>query len=97
MVSAQSGISWPNYTTFVSAVAQVDPGEEAWSLDRELLDKVALALNWSPYFLLQHLEYQGHRSESSFPDPLECPHPMNLSLEVGWTSPTGSVGCPSFR
>jgi len=150
MASAQSEITWPNYTIFINAVARVDPDfewlarflsqhqqrrfsggqlnileshgdtikdnacslddldippkvdstrivvlsyEEVWSLNRELLDKVALALNLSPYFLWQHLEYQGHNSESAFPDPLGGPYYMRpsaaaseiLSLEIGWT------------
>lgn len=66
---------------------------EAWSLNRELLDKVALALDLSPYSLWQHLEYQGHHSESAFPDPLGGSYYMRpsavasetLSLEIGWT------------
>lgn len=127
MASAQSEITLPNYTTFINAVARVDPNfewlasffshhqqrsssggrlkilessrdivkdnacsldnlhippkagstrivilsyGEAWSLNRQLLDKVAFALNLSPYFLWQHLEYHGHHGETSFPSPL---------------------------
>ena len=150
MASIQPEITWSNYTTFVHAVAQVDPNfewldrflshhqqgrflggqlnifescgdtikdnacsledlnlppkadttrivvlsyDEAWSLNRELLDKVALALDLSPYFLWQHLEYPNHHAENAFPGPLGGPHHTRssavasetLSLEIGWT------------
>ena len=66
---------------------------EVWSLNRELLDKVALALNLSPYFLWQHLEYFGHHSESACPDLPKGYDYMKpsaaasetLSLEIGWS------------
>ena len=123
MASAQFESSWPDYRTFVNAVARVDPNfewldnffsqhqrrlssegqlnileshgetikdnacslddlnfppkagttrivvlfyKEVWSLDRELLDKLALALNLSPYFLWQHLEYRVTDSKVLF-------------------------------
>ena len=150
MASAQSDTSWPDYTTFVNAVARVNPefkwlarffshrpqsepaggqlnileshGDtieanacslddlnvppkvgntrivvlsygEVWSLNRELLDRVALALNLPPYYLWQHLEYNSHDREDVFPVGLEGPHYTRpsaaasevLSLEIGWT------------
>ena len=45
--------------------------KEIWALDRKVLDKVALTLNLSPYFLWQHLEYRGHHKESAFPGAWE--------------------------
>lgn len=66
--------------------------EEAWSINRELLDHVALSLNLPPFFLLQHFLYWD-KSEAAFPG-----YPRNyedglpsiaasetLSLEIGWT------------
>ena len=150
MASAQFESSWPNYRTFVNAVARVDPNfewldnffsqhqqrrslegqlnilesdgetikenacslddlnlppkagatrivvlsyKEVWTLDRELLDKLALALNMPPYFLWQHLEYQGNGTESAFPGPVKISshggYPAaaseTLSLEIGLT------------
>ncbi|KAI9875290.1 MAG: hypothetical protein M1830_008655 [Pleopsidium flavum] len=66
---------------------------EAWSLDREVLDKVALSLNLPPFFLWQHLQYDGHQGEAAYPKDLSDPSHNKpfpaasevLSLEIGWT------------
>lgn len=67
---------------------------EAWSLDREILDKVALSLNLPPFFLWQHLQYKGLRSETTFPEDLRSHNYSRpslaasevTSLEIGWTA-----------
>ena len=151
MSSEHSLYSWPSYTAFVNALAQVDSGyewlaaffsqtsqgrapggqckileshgdvvertvksldhlnisppasttrivvlsyKEAWSLDRKLLDRVAMALNLSPYFLWQHLEYPNNYSENACADDVRASGRTRpsaaasdtMSLEVGWTS-----------
>ena len=66
---------------------------QAWALDREVLDKIAIALNLPPFFLWQHLEYDGNRREGPCPEdlkhlsdgrPYHAASKM-LSLEIGWT------------
>ena len=69
--------------------------DEVWSLDRELLDKVAFALNLPPYFLLQHLEYNGNDCEDFFPPSVRdggnarnrpaAAASQTMSLELGRT------------
>ena len=67
--------------------------EEIWTIDRDNLDRVAMALNVPPYFLMQHFDYEDNEKESN--GPLDCgdwyehktrmplPSSQTLSLELG--------------
>lgn len=74
--------------------------QEVWSIERYLLDAVAMALNLPPYFLSQHLQYEYNTKEKSAPlDPdatnsvLPLPRgPGSLSLEVGLSEITHLSG-----
>lgn len=42
--------------------------DQVWSIDREVLDKIAMTLNLPPYFLWQHLSYEGNHCEDAWPE-----------------------------
>ena len=58
---------------------------ESWSLDREVLDKIALSLNLPPFFLWQYFQYWGYHTEETFPKDLRYPNndrPISVASEV---------------
>ena len=67
--------------------------DEAWGIERDIHDGLAMTLNLPPYFLWQHFAYENNANEPSAPkdqetrDEIPSPPrgPGSLSLEVGWT------------
>lgn len=64
--------------------------EEAWSIDRDILDGVSFALDLPPYYLWQHFDHKSVEFETSAPrDGRQCftrvriPPSQMFSLEVG--------------
>ncbi|KFY76056.1 hypothetical protein V498_09774 [Pseudogymnoascus sp. VKM F-4517 (FW-2822)] len=53
--------------------------EEAWSINRDLLDEIAFELNLPPYFLWQHFDHSELELESTYPG--------QNRLDMGWTRP----------
>ena len=67
---------------------------ETWSIDRHVLDKVAMALDLSPYFLWQHFDHEdidlenhapSNRRRSMGPSIEPCAPSHTPSLEIGVT------------
>jgi len=66
---------------------------DAWSINRDLLDEIALELNLPPYFLWQHFDHSELELESTYPgqDRLDMGQTRSyvassqlLSFEVGY-------------